>query len=228
MSEELNREQLVSLRQTLEDRLSDDDLRTLCFNLGVDYEDLPGQRKSIKIQELLMYFVRRKNISDLIEVGRRQRPDIPWPEISQKGEAGTSETEQVLGRLYAERADALSQLHDQMVDTKDHLSAWVYRDMPIGLSPPAVDEHEIISQVREIDRQSQKARIYLSDETNALLESTVDALKATMSALEQRDIVPDSEAKWELQNEALVNLDSFTQALDELNQEIRQILGATN
>ncbi len=65
MSGELNREQLVGLRQALEDRLSDDDLRTLCFDLGVDYEDLPGQRKSIKIQELLMHFVRRKGISEL-------------------------------------------------------------------------------------------------------------------------------------------------------------------
>ena len=226
MSGELNREQLVSLRQTLEDRLSDDDLRTLCFDLGVDYEDLPGQRKSIKIQELLMYFVRRKSISNLIEVGGQQRPDIPWPEISQKGGAGVNETEQLLGRLYEERAKALSQLHGQMVDIKDQLSAWVYRDMPIGLSPPAVDEHEIISQVREIDRQSQKARIYLSDETNVLVESTVNSLKATMSALEQRDIMPDSEAKWELQNEASANLDDFSITLDQLEDEIRQILGA--
>lgn len=226
MSGELNREQLVGLRQALEDRLSDDDLRTLCFDLGVDYEDLPGQRKSIKIQELLMYFVRRKGISDLIEVGRQQRPDIPWPEISQKGEAGASETEHLLGRLYEERANTLGQLHSQMVDIKDQLSAWLYRDMPIGLSPPPVDEHEIIFQVREINRQSQKARIYLSDETNALVDSTVEALKATLSALEQRDLMPDSEAKWELQRAALANLDDFSETLDQLKQEIRQILGA--
>ena len=63
-----------------------------------------------------------------------------------------------------------------------------------------------------------------------LVESTVDSLKATMSALEQRDIMPDSlmsdsEEKWELQNKALANLDTFSETLDELNQEIRQILG---
>jgi hypothetical protein len=113
-----------------------------------------------------------------------------------------------------------------MVDVKDQLSACLYRHMPIGLAPPEVNEQEFISQVREIDRRSQKARIYLDDETNTFLESTVSALNETMFALEQRDLMPDDEAKWNLQDKALAGLDAFSEALNQLEQEIRQILGA--
>ena len=38
-------ELLTQLRQLLTKRFSDGELRTLCFDLGVEYEDLPGQAR---------------------------------------------------------------------------------------------------------------------------------------------------------------------------------------
>lgn len=67
---------LTYLRETLTTRFHDEELRTLCFDLGVDYASLPGDGKEAKARELVAYLHRRKIISDLIRVGKRQRPDV--------------------------------------------------------------------------------------------------------------------------------------------------------
>jgi internalin A len=71
---------LSMLLQLLVERLNDDELRTLCFELRVDYENLGGRSKTGKARELIDYLDRRHSIPDLIEVGKRLRPDIPWDE----------------------------------------------------------------------------------------------------------------------------------------------------
>lgn len=79
---------LARLRKILLDRFSDDELHTLCFDLGLDYEYLPGVGKGGKARELIKYLVRRERVSELIEIGRQMRPDIDWdaplalPELS--------------------------------------------------------------------------------------------------------------------------------------------------
>jgi len=75
---EANRKQLIKLRQILETRFSDGELRTLCFDLGVDYEGLPGEGKNSKARELISYLERRNNIDALLETGKKLRPDVPW------------------------------------------------------------------------------------------------------------------------------------------------------
>jgi DNA repair exonuclease SbcCD ATPase subunit len=71
---------LTRLRQVLTTRLDAGELRTLCFDLGMDYDDLPGAGKASRARELVGYLARRDRIADLIRVGKRLRPDIPWPE----------------------------------------------------------------------------------------------------------------------------------------------------
>jgi tetratricopeptide (TPR) repeat protein len=72
------REHLIQLRQTLTDRFNEGELRTLCFDLSVDYDSLPGEDKASKARELVAYLQRRDRIRELLETGKRLRPDIPW------------------------------------------------------------------------------------------------------------------------------------------------------
>lgn len=76
------REQLSALRELLVERFSISELHDLCFGLGVDYDDLPGQEKTAKARELILYLMRRSRLEDLIKEGRRQRPELPWETIS--------------------------------------------------------------------------------------------------------------------------------------------------
>lgn len=57
---------------------SSDELRVLCFELNIDYEDLPELSKSGKVRELVLYMERRNRISDLLEACKTNRPMVSW------------------------------------------------------------------------------------------------------------------------------------------------------
>ncbi len=67
---------LTRLRQVLIERFNEEELHTLCFDLALDYDMLPGKSKGGKARELLTYLDRRNRLSELIDLLRRERPDI--------------------------------------------------------------------------------------------------------------------------------------------------------
>jgi tetratricopeptide (TPR) repeat protein len=71
---------LSRLRQTLVDRFNEEELRTLCFDMALDYDMLPGNGKGGKSRELVAYLDRRNRLAELIESIQRARPDIVWGE----------------------------------------------------------------------------------------------------------------------------------------------------
>jgi hypothetical protein len=71
-------EQQVRLRRTLAARFDMSELRVLCFDVGIDHEDLPGETKADMARELVAYCVHHGRISKLVETGRQLRPDIRW------------------------------------------------------------------------------------------------------------------------------------------------------
>jgi hypothetical protein len=68
----------VRLRQLLVERYSEDELRTLCHDLGVDVEVLGGHGKAGRARELVAYLERRERLDDLVRAGRLHRPDVAW------------------------------------------------------------------------------------------------------------------------------------------------------
>jgi hypothetical protein len=70
--------ELRRLHQILTTRFGGEDLRTLCFYLGVDFDSLKGEGKEGKARELLKHLAHRNRIPELIEIGRQIRPDIQW------------------------------------------------------------------------------------------------------------------------------------------------------
>ena len=76
--EEIPQGYLTQLREILAQRFSLEDLRTLCFDLGVDAETLPGEGKEAKARELVAYLDNRKRIPDLVRLGRARRSEIEW------------------------------------------------------------------------------------------------------------------------------------------------------
>jgi hypothetical protein len=74
-------EQLSELRQILATRFDASELRTLCFELGEEYENLPPEGKAGKARELVRYLEHRDRIPELVETGKRLRPDVSWPKV---------------------------------------------------------------------------------------------------------------------------------------------------
>ena len=72
---------LAALRQSLVDYFSDEELRSLCFDLGIDYENLPAQAKAGKARELVVELERAGRVSELVEICSRLRPSVSWGNI---------------------------------------------------------------------------------------------------------------------------------------------------
>ena len=70
-------EQRSALRKLFAGRFSKDELRTLCFDLDIPYEDLPDSASGLA-REMLAYCERRDKTVDLMEAAREMRPDVDW------------------------------------------------------------------------------------------------------------------------------------------------------
>lgn len=75
------RKYLIKLRQRLSTYFSEGELKTLCFDLGIDYDDLPDNGRENKARELIQYFERRSRIPELVEACQGQRPQVPWTSV---------------------------------------------------------------------------------------------------------------------------------------------------
>jgi formylglycine-generating enzyme required for sulfatase activity len=83
----LDPEYLTRLRGNLTNYFDEEELKSLCFDLGVDYDALPGNGKEAKARDLIVYLDHRGLISQLVEKGSQLRPKVSW-------ENNTSETAQ--------------------------------------------------------------------------------------------------------------------------------------
>jgi len=74
----IDRQRLASVRVKLMIYFSTEELHNLCFDLGVDFEDLAGATKSGKARELVAFCVRHDRVEPLLAMARHLRPHILW------------------------------------------------------------------------------------------------------------------------------------------------------
>jgi hypothetical protein len=55
----------AQIRRELTDRVDEEELRTLCFDWGIDYDSLPGKGKAAKVRELVAQEQRRDGVGRL-------------------------------------------------------------------------------------------------------------------------------------------------------------------
>lgn len=69
-----------TLRSLMGNVFSVSDIQDLCFDLGVDYEDLDGTSKNDKIRELILHCERIELHKGLISLCWKKRPMNTWPD----------------------------------------------------------------------------------------------------------------------------------------------------
>ncbi len=67
-----------NLHRQLCDYFDDDELATLCFQMGIDYRHLRGEGKIAKARELILFMHRRGRIGELASMCRNERPNAQW------------------------------------------------------------------------------------------------------------------------------------------------------
>ncbi|MCP4424800.1 MAG: hypothetical protein GY803_09930 [Chloroflexi bacterium] len=69
-----------NFRRLLLQSFGQEDLRTLCFDLMIDYDDLPAQGRENKARELILYMERRGRLPELLAACEQKRPIYHWAE----------------------------------------------------------------------------------------------------------------------------------------------------
>jgi hypothetical protein len=73
-----SQQQRKRLRENIDTYLNDSELATLCFDMNIDYESLPGEGKQTKIRELITYCERSGRIQELIQNCEGLRSNVQW------------------------------------------------------------------------------------------------------------------------------------------------------
>lgn len=84
-----NQMDLVRLHKLIDKHFGKEDLKTLCFYLGVDYDTLPADGKSAKARELVQKCEREDELDKLLQECQGLRPKADWPSVF-LGEDGQS------------------------------------------------------------------------------------------------------------------------------------------
>ena len=95
-------ERLGQLRENLVEYFSQEELRSLCFDLGVDWDRLRGEEKAGKVTALLTSLDNTGRVPELIERCSKLRPNVAWQEILRAAEAPSP----FKGLQYFDEADA--------------------------------------------------------------------------------------------------------------------------
>jgi len=69
---------LTALHQKLNQYFDREELITLCFGLGIDYDNLRGEGKAAKARELVQYCERHGLTEKLVQACARSRPQVSW------------------------------------------------------------------------------------------------------------------------------------------------------
>jgi hypothetical protein len=68
----------VAAHQILWKSFSYDELAQLCFEAGINTEDLPGGHQA-RAREMVLVFKREWRLPELVEMIKVKRPHVPWP-----------------------------------------------------------------------------------------------------------------------------------------------------
>ena len=70
------------LRKAIDEHFTLDELKTLCFDLHVEYENLDGGTRQAKVRELVAYCERVGLVGALLDAVRAMRPNLDLKEVA--------------------------------------------------------------------------------------------------------------------------------------------------
>lgn len=69
---------LVELHQKLTTYFDNTEIRFLCFEMAIDYDEVIGESKTETIRRLILHIDRRQRIAEFIAICKQSRPTVEW------------------------------------------------------------------------------------------------------------------------------------------------------
>jgi len=140
-------EQLAQLLKNLVEHFDLEELRTLCFDLGVNYDDLGGEGITAKARGLITVMLRQNRLAELASKLRVQRPDVDWPDV----EAISPEE-----RLAWTTATEMQSAADYVAAVRDYCASLPYLSLHDIRPPKTLDEVYVPLKARPQPRKEKQ------------------------------------------------------------------------
>jgi tetratricopeptide (TPR) repeat protein len=147
MTRDSSSDTLTKLHRLLVDHFDLDELRTLCFDLNVDYDTLRGEEKSGRSRELITIMLRQNRLAELIATLQSLRPRVAWPNI---------ETLSPEERLTWTTATEMTSATDYLVALRDYCANLPYLTLHDIRPPKTLDEVYVPLKARPLPCKDEK------------------------------------------------------------------------
>ena len=117
----------AQLRQLMAQQFSKEELSAVCFDLGLDYDSLPGDGTAAKVVEIIEYFARQGRIKALIQLCATQRAQTDWGSLLQLAQDQPNAFRSDVVEAPADKASA-----DKALADKDSLHLPANRALRLG------------------------------------------------------------------------------------------------
>jgi hypothetical protein len=181
----------VLLRQQIAQTFSESELKTICFDLGIDFEELGQGNKTDKIIELIGLMRRRGWLGNLLSAINDARPSLEWPtlEILLADEVVTLDLGQTLNQIYEQdQQQAKTKPPNKPILANERWSAFEFEDAAANYKHH-LNEHygflHILGHNRPVPLEGVFTDVYLYD--RPLAHRRLD-LKALEEQFRQRQV----------------------------------------
>lgn len=167
------------LANLLNEYFSRTEVITLCFDLGVDHEELagPDSPKSHLVRQLLTHLMQRGRLEELISIAEKQRPQVPWP-FPKMDSVGNKEGSEGNSASYL-HTDREIFLHVQQLLPSSRIVSFL-RDFDFGNSFSL----EMLEPLSEFHRECQLPEFgFLDDELEQLRLELAEAIERLLRSL---------------------------------------------
>ena len=150
---------LPALRDLIDRHFTDAELRLLCYDLAIEYENLPGEIRVAKAQSLVEYCRRHNQLPDLDARLRELHPAVAWPdvgvlavELAEIQQTAVALTNTVKDETL--RAAVLAPLQQREAELQNQLTIIIGTDsqIPSKHFPPHWESHYLQTVIAQCDR----------------------------------------------------------------------------
>ena len=86
---------MTKIRKYIAEKFSMNEIKVLCFNIGINDENIPGNTLDTKSAELVKYCIRHDKMEELISECKAQRPNTMWNDLRDVTDSCQYQTEKV-------------------------------------------------------------------------------------------------------------------------------------